>query len=133
MPRSTKSIRVKYLLVLLAAITACVSMGLALWTPRVALATGAGGGKIEQLRQAYEEMKRAEMQSWLDMGNELISTADLLPDVKGHGNMKPIKSAKLTILLRAKSAYQQAYRLGCSEALSKIRMAEDRYSIAANR
>lgn len=59
----------------------------------------------EQLRQTYEEMKRAEMQSWMDMGDELISTADLLPDVKGHGNMKPVKSAKLTILLRARSAY----------------------------
>jgi DNA repair exonuclease SbcCD ATPase subunit len=87
----------------------------------------------EQLRQAYEEMKRAEMQSWLDMGDELINTADLLPDVKGHGNMKPIKSAKLTILLRAKSAYQQAYQLGCAEAISKIRVAENKYRYAVSR
>ena len=87
----------------------------------------------EQLRQTFEEMKRAEMQSWMSMGDELISTADLLPDVKGHGNMKPIKSAKLTILLRAKSAYNQAYQLGCAEAQNKIRIAEERYREAANR
>ena len=87
----------------------------------------------EQLRQTYEEMKRAEIQSWLSMGDELINTADLLPDVKGHGNMKPIKSAKLTILLRARSAYKQAYELGSAEALSKIRIAEDKYQFAANR
>lgn len=87
----------------------------------------------EQLRQTFEEMKRAEMQSWMSMGDELISTADLLPDVKGHGNMKPIKSAKLTILLRARSAYNQAYQLGCAEALTKIRVAEERYRDAINR
>ena len=47
--------------------------------------------------------------------------------------MKPIKSAKLTILLRAKSAYNQAYQLGCAEAINKIRMAESKYQVAANR
>lgn len=87
----------------------------------------------EQLSQAYEDMKRAEIQSWLTMGNELINTAELLPDVKGHGNMKPIKSAKLTILLRARAAYRQAYELGSAEALSKMRLAEDRYERAVNR
>lgn len=87
----------------------------------------------EQLRQTFEEMKRAEMQSWMDMGDELIRTADLLPDVKGHGNMKPVKSAKLTILLRARSAYQQAYQLGFADALTKIRVAEEKYRYAANR
>lgn len=87
----------------------------------------------EQLRQSFEDMKRAEMQSWISMGDELISTADLLPDVKGHGNMKPIKSAKLTILLRARSAYQQAYQLGSAEVLTKIRVAEQKYRDAANR
>lgn len=89
--------------------------------------------KNEQLRQTYEEMKRAEMRRWMDMGDELISTADLLPDVKGHGNMKPIKSAKLTILFRAKAAYQQAYQLGSAEALTKIRMAEEKYRDLSNR
>lgn len=87
----------------------------------------------EQLSQTYEEMKRAEIQSWLSMGDELINIAELLPDVKGHGNMKPIKSAKLTILLRARSAYKQAYELGSAEALSKMRIAEDEYQSAANR
>lgn len=87
----------------------------------------------EQLRQTLEDMKRAEMRSWMAMGDELINSADLLPDVKGHGNMKPIKSSKLTILRRAKVAYKQAYELGSAEALSKMRMAEDKYQSAANR
>ena len=87
----------------------------------------------EQLRQTLEEIKRAEMKSWMAMGDELINTADLLPDVKGHGNMKPIKSAKVTILLRARGAYYQAYQLGCAEAINKIRLAEDKYQAAVNR
>lgn len=87
----------------------------------------------EQLRQALSEMKRAEMDSWISMGDELLSTADLLPNVKGHGNMKEIKKAKLTILLRAKGAYNQAYQLGCAEAVSKIKIAEEKYQEAYNR
>lgn len=87
----------------------------------------------EQLRQALEEMKKAEKASWVSMGDELTSTADLLPDVKGHGNMKEIKKAKLTILQRAKAAYTQAYQLGSSEALSKIQIVDEKYQRAANR
>lgn len=87
----------------------------------------------EQLRQALGEMKRAEMDSWISMGDELLSTADLLPNVKGHGNMKEIKKAKLTILIRAKGAYNQAYQLGSVEAVSKIKIAEEKYQEAYNR
>ena len=87
----------------------------------------------EQLRQTLEQMKRAEMDSWISMGDELIATADLLPNVKGHGNMKVIKKAKLTILLRAKSAYDQAYQLGCADAVAKIKMADEKYQEAYNR
>lgn len=87
----------------------------------------------EQLRQTLNEMKQAEMDSWISMGDELISTADLLPNVKGHGNMKEIKKAKLTILLRAKGAYNQAYQLGCAEAISKIKTADEKYQEAYNR
>ena len=87
----------------------------------------------EQLRQAMEDMKRAEINSWMSMGDELTSTADLLPDVKGHGNMKEIKKAKLTILLRAKAAYSQAYQLGKAEALTKIRIVDEKYQYANNR
>lgn len=87
----------------------------------------------EQLRQTLNEMKRAEMDSWISMGDELLSTADLLPNVKGHGNMKEIKKAKLTILLRAKGAYNQAYQLGCAEAISKIKLADEKYQEAYNR
>lgn len=89
--------------------------------------------KNEQLRQTLNEMKRAEMDSWISMGDELLSTADLLPNVKGHGNMKEIKKAKLTIILRAKSAYNQAYQLGCAEAISKIKVADEMYQRAYNR
>lgn len=87
----------------------------------------------EQLRQALENMKRAEMDSWMSMGDELTSTADLLPDVKGHGNMKEIKKAKLTILLRAKAAYNQAYQLGNADALNKVRMVDEKYRYAYDR
>lgn len=87
----------------------------------------------EQLRQALEEMKAAEKASWLQMGDELVSTADLLPDVKGHGNMKEIKKAKLTILQRAKAAYNQAYQLGSSEAQARIQIADEKYQYAYNR
>lgn len=87
----------------------------------------------EQLRQTIEQLKRAEMEGWMSMGDELIGTADLLPNVKGHGNMKEIKKAKLTILLRAKSAYSQAYQLGYAEAINKIKIAEEKYQEAYNR
>ena len=87
----------------------------------------------EQLRQALNEMKRAEMDSWISMGDELLSTADLLPNVKGHGNMKEIKKAKLTILLRAKAAYNQAYQLGCAEATSKMKITDEKYQEAYDR
>lgn len=87
----------------------------------------------EQLRQTLEQMKQAEMSSWISMGDELISTADLLPNVKGHGNMKEIKKAKLTILIRAKGAYNQAYQLGCAVAISKIQIADEKYQEAYNR
>lgn len=87
----------------------------------------------EQLQQSLQDMKRAEIESWMSMGNELVRTADLLPNVKGHGNMKEIKQAKLTILLRAKSSYTTAYQLGHAEALSKIRSTEAKYQEALNR
>lgn len=81
----------------------------------------------EQLDVALEKMRNAEKTRWMQMGDELMSTADLLPDVKGHGNMKPIKQAKLTIILRAKAAYQQSYELGSLEALAKIEQADKSY------
>ena len=87
----------------------------------------------EQLRIALEKMKRAEVESWITMGDELMGTADLLPNVKGHGNMKEIKRAKLTILMRAKAAYNQAYQLGSADAISKIKNADEKYQEAYNR
>lgn len=87
----------------------------------------------EQLRQTLESLKNAEGDSWISMGDELTSTADLLPDVKGHGNMKEIKQAKLTILLRAKAAYNQAYQLGRADAQAKIREVDAKYQQVYNR
>jgi len=87
----------------------------------------------EELRQALENTKRAEIASWVSMGDELLACADLLPNVKGHGNMKEIKRAKLSILLRAKAAYQQAYSLGDAESISKIKEATQKYEVAYNR
>ena len=86
-----------------------------------------------QLDQTFLEMQQNEKASWLQMGDELLSTADLLPNVKGHGNMKPIKQAKLTIIKRAKAAYQQAYSLGAAEAITKMKEADRKYNEAYNR
>ncbi len=86
-----------------------------------------------QLDQTLLEMQQNEKASWLQMGDELLSTADLLPNVKGHGNMKPIKQAKLTIIKRAKAAYQQAYSLGAAEAITKMKEADRKYNEAYNR
>lgn len=86
-----------------------------------------------QLDQTLLEMQQNEKASWLQMGDELLSTADLLPNVKGHGNMKPIKQAKLTIIKRAKAAYQQAYSLGAAEAITKMKEADRIYNEAYNR
>lgn len=87
----------------------------------------------EQLKQALSALKSAEGETWMSMGNELTATADLLPDVKGHGNMKEIKQAKLTILLRAKAAYNQAYQMGRADALAKIKEVDAKYQQAYNR
>lgn len=87
----------------------------------------------QQLDQTLLEMQENEKASWLAMGDELIRTADLLPNVKGHGNMKPIKQAKLTILQRAKAAYKQAYTLGSAEAITKMKEADRLYNEAYNR
>lgn len=87
----------------------------------------------QQLQNTLQQLQKTEMQSWITTGDELMSIADLLPDVKGHGNMKDIKKAKLAILLRAKAVYEQARQLGCEEAASKIENAERKYQIAYNK
>jgi DNA repair exonuclease SbcCD ATPase subunit len=86
-----------------------------------------------QLLQSLADLKKAEMNNWMSMGDELTRTADLLPDVKGHGNMKEIKQAKLTILQRAKAAYSQALQLGCGDAVSKIKIVDAKYQQAYNK
>lgn len=86
-----------------------------------------------KLSNTLEQMKKAETENWIRMGDELLATAELLPNVKGHGNMKGIKKAKLTILLRAKTAYSQAYHLGSTDAVSKMEIADEKYNEAYDR
>lgn len=87
----------------------------------------------EQLQQTLKQLQAAEVENWMSTGDELIEVADLLPNVKGHGNMKSIKKAKLTILLRAKAAYEQAAKLGSTDAQNKIHMTEEKYQEANDR
>lgn len=47
--------------------------------------------------------------------------------------MKWAKKAKLTILLRAKAAYTQAYKLGSTDAVSKIKKVDEKYNEVNNR
>lgn len=86
-----------------------------------------------QLNQALGKIKKTENDNWIRMGDELVATAELLPNVKGHGNMKWVKKAKLTILLRAKTAYNQAYKLGRTDAVSKIQLVDEKYNEVNNR
>lgn len=79
------------------------------------------------LQEAEIKLKYNEINSWIQMGDELMYTADMLPKVKGHGNMKPVKQAKLKILLRAKECFMQAQNLGSTMAPAKIAEAERRY------
>lgn len=80
-----------------------------------------------ELMNTKEQLRESEINSWVVMGDELIRAAETLPKVKGHGNMKPIKQAKLTILLKARGCYQNALRLGYSSASYKIAYAERLY------
>lgn len=80
-----------------------------------------------QLLNTREQLRESEINSWVVMGDELIRAAETLPKVKGHGNMKPIKNAKLTILLKARTCYQYAGRLGYSSASSRIAYADRLY------
>lgn len=83
-----------------------------------------------QLQATESKLKINEINSWIHTGDELINTANLLPNVKGHGNMKPIKKAKLEIILRAKECYKRAYELGGSAASGKMSEAERLYQLA---
>ena len=74
-----------------------------------------------------EQLRENEINSWVVMGDELVRAAETLPKVKGHGNMKPIKHAKLTILIKARSCYQNAARLGYTYASPKIEYVERLY------
>lgn len=80
-----------------------------------------------ELMNTKEQLRESEIKSWVVMGDELIRAAETLPKVKGNGNMKPIKHAKLTILLKARSCYQNAVSLGYSSASYKIAYAERLY------
>ena len=80
-----------------------------------------------ELADTKERLRESEINSWIGMGDELINAAETLPKVKGHGNMKPIKKAKLLFIMKARNCYQKAYHLGSSVASSKISYAESLY------
>lgn len=80
-----------------------------------------------ELAKTREKLRESEINSWINMGDELISAARSLPYVKGHGNMKPIKKAKLTFIIKAINCYRKAYELGSTIASSKIDNAESFY------
>lgn len=80
-----------------------------------------------ELAHTRERLRETEINSWVNMGDELIRAAETLPNVKGHGNMKPVKSAKLTIILKAMNCYQNAVQLGSSSASTKVSYADRLY------
>jgi len=80
------------------------------------------------LSQTREKLRETEINSWISMGDELINAAETLPKVKGHGNMKPVKSAKLLFILKAKNCYQRAEQLGSYVASSRVSYAQKLYS-----
>ena len=80
-----------------------------------------------ELADTKEKLRENEINSWIGMGDELIDAAETLPKVKGHGNMKPIKKAKLLFIIKARNCYQKAYQLGSYVASSKISYAENLY------
>lgn len=80
-----------------------------------------------ELEDTKEKLRESEINSWIGMGDELINAAETLPKVKGHGNMKPVKNAKLLFILKARNCYQRAYQLGSSVASSRITYADNIY------
>lgn len=79
------------------------------------------------LADTKERLRESEINSWIGMGDELINAAENLPKVKGHGNMKPIKGAKLLFIIKAWNCYQKARQLGSDVASSRIFYAESLY------
>lgn len=84
-----------------------------------------------RLEQAESNLQQAEIDQWVAMGNQLVEAAGTLPNVKGHGNMKPVKEAKQTMLLRAKECYERARTLGAASTASRIANAEQQYREAS--
>ena len=87
----------------------------------------------ELLEHALLEINNSDKEQWMFMGDELVRVADLLPNVKGHGNMKNIKKVKLIVLQRAIEAYKKAQLLGDINAASKIRATEKKYRVVKNK
>lgn len=80
-----------------------------------------------ELADTKEKLRESEINSWIGMGDELINAAEALPQVKGHGNMKPVKSAKLLFIKKARNCYQKALQLGSTTASSRITYADRVY------
>lgn len=78
-------------------------------------------------------LRKKEIDNWIQTGDAIMSACELLPEVKGHGNMAPVKKATLKMLERAKAAYEEAKSLGSAEVDDKIRIAERKYHETKNR
>lgn len=68
-----------------------------------------------------QELERAQIKAWTDMGNELYQIAASLPVVKGKKDKNNMSNAKAYILFRAKECYLQAEKMGSTTASSQAR------------
>lgn len=86
-----------------------------------------------RLEKTLALLRKKEIDNWIQTGDAIMSACELLPEVKGHGNMAPVKKATLKMLERAKAAYEEAKSLGSAEVDDKIRIAERKYHETKNR
>lgn len=66
-----------------------------------------------------QELERAQIKAWTDMGDELHQIAASLPVVKGKKDKNNMSNAKAYILYRAKECYLQAEKMGSPTAGAK--------------
>lgn len=71
-----------------------------------------------------QELERAQIKAWTDMGSELYQIAASLPVVKGKKDKNNMSNAKAYILFRAKECYIQAEKMGSVTAGTKAKKIE---------
>lgn len=83
----------------------------------------------ETIIQQQREMIIKQMEAWYSMGEELYNIAQVLPVVKGKKDKNNMENTKLYILYRAKDCYEQAQKMGHSNAQSKINKVSSEISL----